>query len=263
MIKKILAVSSIFLFAVSGISHPATIVNQRIGCVDMGKVTDSSPESKEIKAELLADLQTRKGNIKIFQSRIESLENEIKMMEEELSRYEQKIKPGSVFSSTGTSSGSSKDSSGVSPDLSYSVPSSSASASEVSTAVRYSTEPAGQNLPSVTGAVSQPVNTSTVTAPVMEIMVSSPAFSAADIENKKSILTKQRVDIAEYISATEIEEKNISRKIKKNLLGKIYDSIKEVVEEEGLTVILDSSNVVYDESMTDITDKVIDRLKKK
>jgi len=116
---------------------------------------------------------------------------------------------------------------------------------------------------SVPGNISPSTGTAKQDITNKGVQVSSPAFSYADIETKKETLTKQKLDLAEYISATEIEEKNLNKKLKKNLLGKIYDSIKDVVEEEGLTVVLDSSNVLYDEGVADITDKVISKMKKK
>jgi len=312
--KKLFFVLS-FLALAGSVLRCATIINQRVGYVDMNRVIEASPETKEIKDELMADLKTMKGNIKIFQDRIDALEKEIKTMEDEMSKYEQSknqqpaVPPSApspaVSAAIGVPSPTTLSSS-PSPAVNSAVsaPSPSAFPTPSSPAVSAATSahsPAGfptQSSPmtnqevfgsSVTHAVpgafaSPPFNTPVSISSVMPqgafasvpgsvqisstaqqgtVAVSSPSFTYADIEAKKDLLAKQKLDLEEYKSSAETTEKNMNKKIKKNLLGKIYDSIKDVSEEEGLTIVLDSSNVLYDESMTDITDKVIDKLKQK
>lgn len=204
----------------------ATIVNQRIGCLDMNRLLEESTYAQDIKAEMLGDLLTRKENIKTCQADISSLESEIKVMAEKLDEYE-KARLNA-----------------------YNVGASTASEQQQRDSV----------LPEVS---SDTVNTEIIdSTSSVQVEVSSPAFTADEIEIKKKDLIAKKLDLEQYISATASEEKNIARKIKRNLLGKIYDAIKEVVEEEGLTVVLDSSNVVYDDGVIDITQQVLKRLKK-
>jgi len=288
MIKKLFVVLFVFAFTLCFL-HSATIVNQRIGCVDMNKVIEANPEAKAIKDELLADLQTRKNNIKNSQEQLAKFEKEIATMESEMLEYEKSKQQGTVAVSTGTSADVSNTVNISSQTLplqpsstqqpqpslpqqgqqqqyqqlqqpqpsspqqpSFRQPSQSSSMS----VIRSTVPPSPEGIRTSTGTTKQNITN-------QKVQVSSPAFSYVDIDDKKLMLTKQKVDLAEYISSTELEEKNINKKIKKNLLGKIYDSIKEVVEEEGLTVVLDSSNVIYDEGVADITDKVISKMKKK
>ncbi|MEW6557137.1 MAG: OmpH family outer membrane protein [Elusimicrobiota bacterium] len=102
------------------------------------------------------------------------------------------------------------------------------------------------------------VSTESIAVPVE---ISSPTFTMADVEAKKNLVEKQKQDLEKYIAVTKKEEKEITRKIKKNMLGKIYDAIKEVAVEEGLTIIVDSYNLIYGEDAQDITDKVLKKLK--
>jgi len=99
------------------------------------------------------------------------------------------------------------------------------------------------------------VDTGTIT------QISSPTFTNADIETKKVTLEKQKNDLEKYITVTKQEEKDINNKAKKNIMGKIYDAIKEVSSEEGLTVLVDSCNLIYGEDAQDITEKVLKKLK--
>ncbi len=274
---------------VPGVLRCATIVNQRVGYVDMNRVIEASPETKEIKDELMADLRTRRDNIKIFQNRIDSLEKEVKTMEAEMSKYEQSLKQQAI-SPQPSADISVSSPAALSPDLSAQseMPRSSLFVSSAQAVVQPAAVAVSTSaMPSSHQYSTPPVNTLPAVAPVMApqeqyspagvqastaspqgvaanpVAVSSPSFTQADIEGKKDLLSKQKLDLDEYKSSTDTAEKNMNKKIKKNLLGKIYDSVKEVSEEEGLTIVLDSSNVLYDEGMTDITDKVVEKLKKK
>ena len=194
--------------------YSATISIQRIGCVDMNRIMDEYPDAKKIKDELSANLNTRKENIKNFQSQIIATDMEIKQMEEQLQTYNEEQKKTKEIAAV-------------------------AALAEV---------------PSSTETVVV-VTTETVT------QISSPTFTAADIETKKVTLEKQKSDLEKYIAVTKQEEKAINNKAKKNIMGKLYDTVKEVAEEEGLTVLVDSSNVIYGEDAQDITEKVLKKLK--
>ena len=197
--------------------YSATISIQRIGCVDMNRIMDEYPDAKKIKGELSANLNTRKENIKNFQSQIVATELEIKQMEEQLQTYNEEQKKAKEIAAV-------------------------AALAE------------GANISSSTETVVV-VDTGTVT------QISSPTFTTADIETKKVTLEKQKSDIEKYIAATKQEEKDINSKAKKNIMGKIYDAIKEIANEEGLTVLVDSSNLIYGEDAQDITEKVLKKLK--
>ncbi len=108
-----------------------------------------------------------------------------------------------------------------------------------------------------------PSSTETVVVVTTETVtqISSPTFTTADIETKKVTMEKQKSDLEKYIAVTKQEEKAINNKAKKNIMGKLYDILKEVSDEEGLTVLVDSSNVIYGEDAQDITEKVLTKLK--
>ncbi|MBI5574502.1 MAG: OmpH family outer membrane protein [Elusimicrobia bacterium] len=183
----------------------------------MNRIMDECPDAKKIKDELSANLNTRKENIKNFQSQIDTTELEIKQMEEQLQKYGEEQKKAKEIAKV--------------------------------TAIAE-----GMNISSSTETVVV-VDTETVT------QISSPTFTTADIETKKVALEKQKSELEKYIAATKQEEKDINNKAKKNIMGKIYDAIKEVSSEEGLTVLVDSCNLIYGEDAQDITEKVLNKLK--
>jgi Skp family chaperone for outer membrane proteins len=51
-------------------------------------------------------------------------------------------------------------------------------------------------------------------------------------------------------------EKDITRQI----LGKIYDVIREIAQTEGYAIVLDKKNILYSEIENDLTEKVIQKL---
>lgn len=183
----------------------------------MNRIMYEYPDAKKIKDELSANLNTRKENIKNFQSQIDAAELEIKQMEEQLQKYDEEQKKAKEIAAV-------------------------SALAEVA------------DMSSSTETVVA-VDTGTVT------QIPSPTFTTADIEAKKVTLEKQKSDLEKYIAATKQEEKDINNKAKKNIMGKIYDAIKEVSSEEGLTVLVDSCNLIYGEDAQDITDKVLKKLK--
>ncbi|MFA5779681.1 MAG: OmpH family outer membrane protein [Elusimicrobiota bacterium] len=209
--------STFLPFYLSTFLYSATISIQRIGCVDMNRIMDEYPDAKKIKYELSANLNTRKENIKNFESQIIATELEIKQMEEQLQTYNEEQKKVKEIAAVAALAD-------------------------------------GANISSSTETVVV-VDTRTVT------QISSPTFTTADIEIKKVTLEKQKSDLEKYIAATKQEEKDINNKAKKNIMGKIYDAIKEVSNEEGLTVLVDSCNLIYGEDAQDITEKVLKKMK--
>jgi Skp family chaperone for outer membrane proteins len=205
----------------------ATIVNQRMGSIDMNRIIDENPEAKAIKDELSAGVEIRRNSANTYREQITKSTQEIKDMEEQLRRYKESIiaKPEPAATASGSASPYQ-----TAPDTGAPV------------------------------AVSSPVAISPAPVP---IVVSSPTFTAQDIEDKKALLQKQETDLTDYVIETEQQAKDINKKARRNLLGKIYDSIKEVAEEEGVTVVLDNSSMIYDDGVVDITDKVIKRMKSK
>lgn len=183
----------------------------------MNRIMDEYPDAKKIKYELSANLNTRKENIKNFESQIIATELEIKQMEEQLQTYNEEQKKVKEIAAVAALAD-------------------------------------GANISSSTETVVV-VDTRTVT------QISSPTFTTADIEIKKVTLEKQKSDLEKYIAATKQEEKDINNKAKKNIMGKIYDAIKEVSNEEGLTVLVDSCNLIYGEDAQDITEKVLKKMK--
>jgi len=208
--------------------HSATISIQRIGCVDMNRLLDQYPDAKRMKDELSTNLNIRKDNIKLFESQISSAETEIENMEGQLQKYNEKQKNTQLQA-----------------------------AAPATTTVRQSTGTIAVS----TGIASTIVPGAPVVSAAASPQVSSPTITAADITAKKAALQKQENEFDKYKAETKKEEKDLNNKVRKNILGKIYDAIRAVANEEGITVLVDSNNLIYGEDAEDITDKVLKKLK--
>lgn len=245
----ILTAGAFLLVSAFGRLSAATIVNQRIGSIDMTRLLKDNPAADEIRESLSADINKRHENIKFFQSKIEELEQEIEKMGTELKNYTELSK--AAAEKAGQVAASTDAVTSISSGTVAEVSSSSGIAAHIS-------QPA-ESTESHVEAVHQQQEPETKEQ-TGTINISSPSFTAQDIETKKQELETQQKALEEYIRDTAKAEKSIDAKVKHNLLGKIYDTIKDIVEEEGLTVVLDSSYIIYDDNVQDITDKVIRKL---
>ncbi|OGS43824.1 MAG: hypothetical protein A2539_06115 [Elusimicrobia bacterium RIFOXYD2_FULL_34_15] len=232
--------------------YPAAISVQRIGSVDMNRIMEAYPEAKKMKDELSSNLKIKKDNIKIFQQNIEAAEDEVGRMEEELKKYEyakreQEISEMAMQSSNNENTSTEQvESSTETFNISYGsvVKSTGSVAASTSTAV--------------TSKFDEMKIEPTKIEPVQ---ISSPSFTQNDITLKIKNIEKQKKDLENYIAGAKKDEKEINSKVKKNILGKIYDAIKETANERGLAIIIDSSNLIYGEDSEDITETVIKKLK--
>lgn len=226
---------SIFPYFLISLIFSATISSQRIGCVDIYRIIEEYPEAKKIKEEFSAKLELRKEYIKDFRSQIEATENDIKNMEEQLEKYKEQKKE-------------------------YEEQKKKYEEQKKEDAV---TALAQVDIISSTNTVVSSTDTVTTSADPTPppVRISSPTFTSDDIKIKKDAFKKHKEDLEKYIKTTKNEEKRIGRKIRKNIYGKIYDVVREIADEEGLTVIVGSDSLIYGEGALDITEKVLKKLK--
>ncbi|HAM38281.1 MAG TPA: hypothetical protein DCP53_02610 [Elusimicrobia bacterium] len=217
--------------------YSASISVQRIGSIDMVRILDEYPEAKAIKEELSTNLKIKKDNIKTFQEQIETIENEIDRMEEELIKYQESVRQAEINEMAFQTTRPSLESVETSSETIV-----TSTQTDTNSTYESGTDTANQIVPE-------------------NIQISSPTFTVDDIDLKKKNLKKQKEDLEKYIKETKIEEREINKKARKNMLGKLYDAIKEVANEEGLAVIIDSSNMIYGEDAEDITEKVLQKLR--
>lgn len=71
-------------------------------------------------------------------------------------------------------------------------------------------------------------------------------------------LNKERLN--KTLGETKNELAKLEKEITHQVLGKIYDVIKEIAQTEGYAIVLDKKNILYSEMENDLTEKVIQKL---
>jgi Skp family chaperone for outer membrane proteins len=71
-------------------------------------------------------------------------------------------------------------------------------------------------------------------------------------------LNKERLN--KTLGETKKELARLEKETTHQVLGKIYDVIKEIAQAEGYAIVLDKKNILYSEMENDLTEKVIQRL---
>jgi len=105
-----------------------------------------------------------------------------------------------------------------------------------------------------------------------EVTSSTQAVSAVADAPEISTETVKELSISEQISELKEEKKLLTKEAKdsvKNLsgeysiqiMGRIYDAVKEVADSHGYTVVINKSECLYGIPSTDLTDEVLKKLK--
>jgi Skp family chaperone for outer membrane proteins len=82
----------------------------------------------------------------------------------------------------------------------------------------------------------------------------SLATMKRDLEEKKSELEDTRKQAAADLAAFESQQSQL-------ILGKIYQALRDVANEEQVTVVVDKSSILYGDASIDLTDKLQQRVR--
>ena len=85
--------------------------------------------------------------------------------------------------------------------------------------------------------------------------------TAAVVNPEVNELEKRRKEIADIITETKESLLDTESTASDRIMGRIYDIIKEVAEQEGYYIVLSKDDVLFsEEESIDLTEKVISRL---
>ncbi|MBI3551195.1 MAG: OmpH family outer membrane protein [Elusimicrobia bacterium] len=106
-------------------------------------------------------------------------------------------------------------------------------------------------------AAAAPAAVATGTAPAI-----SPALAELDakIALKAKALADKENDYKDYQAAQEKNLLDLESRRSEILLGKISKAIQDVAHQEGISVVVDKSTIVFGHGAVDLTDKVLKRL---
>jgi len=91
-----------------------------------------------------------------------------------------------------------------------------------------------------------------------KVEISTAPAVAKPLPEEVIKLKKGRLN--ELVENIERELAGLEKEITRQILGKIYDVVKEIAQVEGYAIVLDKKNILYSEMDNDLTEKVIQRL---
>jgi hypothetical protein len=76
----------------------------------------------------------------------------------------------------------------------------------------------------------------------------------------EEVIEVKKERLNEMIEKMKGELTGLEKEITHQILGKIYDVVREIAEAERYAIVLDKKNILYSEMESDLTEKVISRL---
>ena len=76
----------------------------------------------------------------------------------------------------------------------------------------------------------------------------------------EEVIRLKKEKLNEGLEKIKVELARLEKEITHQILGKIYDVIREIAQAEGYAIVLDKKNILYSEMENDLTEKVIQRL---
>lgn len=136
---------------------------------------------------------------------------------------------------------------------------SSAAAATVAGSTQATVSPPSQNQ-----AAAQPTTNLPGLAPEASGAGASPsAVSALDakIADKTKLLQQKESEFKSYENQVEKNLVDLESRRTEILLGKIYNAVQQVAHDEGVSVVVDKSQILFGHQAVDLTPKVLDKLK--
>ncbi|MFN3967239.1 MAG: OmpH family outer membrane protein, partial [Endomicrobiia bacterium] len=85
----------------------------------------------------------------------------------------------------------------------------------------------------------------------------------SQLQEKKNILEEKNKEYEELKEKIKIELKEFEKSKTMTIMADLYKIIKELAEEENISIVVEKGNILYGLPNIDITDKVIERLRGK
>lgn len=91
-----------------------------------------------------------------------------------------------------------------------------------------------------------------------EVEISTGPVITKPLPEEVIRLNKEKLN--KMVKKMKEELARLEKEITQQILGKIYDVIREIAQAEGYAIILEKKNILYSEMENDLTEKVIQRL---
>jgi len=91
-----------------------------------------------------------------------------------------------------------------------------------------------------------------------KVEISTAPVVAKPLPEEVIKLKKEKLN--ETVEKMKEELTRLEKEVTRQVLGKIYDVVREIAQDEGYAIVLDKKNILYSEMENDLTEKVIKRL---
>lgn len=92
--------------------------------------------------------------------------------------------------------------------------------------------------------------------------VGGDTVTVRDIQDRKTQILKMEKELEEFIDEAKKKIVSLDEEHTEKMLRNIYETIKKVGKEEGISIILDKKHILYGTELLDLTDKVMEKLKR-
>ncbi|MFH1414593.1 MAG: OmpH family outer membrane protein [Elusimicrobiota bacterium] len=240
---KIIRYGLFCLFILTAVLRPAwsvMITSTRIAYIDIEKVFNEMTEVKNARNEINNLITRRLGNIEEIERAIASVRNKIS-------------KDTSVKKAEKKAEEPEKDDGLIQEDAEDAVPGENTVTADKETADTETADtepPAGDESGEAAPDAGMPDSSSYI----------RQAEKIPDFEIKElnEILKQKEMDLKELMEQSKKLLKEKEKELKYKIMGKIYDTVNNVAEKKGFTVIMDKEVILFsEESVVDITDEII------
>jgi Skp family chaperone for outer membrane proteins len=224
----------------SGVEIPLeSLTPVRIGYVDLQKVFDTYPEKSFAEGDLLREIEKRKRELWQKQSLISTLKQQISADETALSQ----AKSGAAV----TVPTNNVPDQTPAPPPPAPPPPPAVSTSTVKTS---------------TSAFTTPVAPVVEPYPLEDVTLPPEAETALEkrIDDNKRILERKTAEFKSFRGNAVADMKVLETQKTYGVMSKIYAVLQTLARDEGVTIVLDKSYVLYGEDTVDLSDKLIARL---
>jgi len=102
-----------------------------------------------------------------------------------------------------------------------------------------------------------------LSTPTSQSSETSVTTMETDIVTKKQTLQKKEWEYEEFKKKVETELKDFEESKTLLVMGELYRIIEDLAKEENISIVVEKASILYGQAKTDLTEKVLDRIRGK
>ncbi|MBI3292078.1 MAG: OmpH family outer membrane protein [Elusimicrobia bacterium] len=250
------------------VGEPQRPVTEKVAFVDMERIFEEFPGTKQAQAELNALVFDKRQKLKIKAQEIAMLKLDIASTTPRSEVVSPSSGTTTVLTSTASRTSSPPASSTGTVTSTGTTPSGGSLPSSAFSAVAPWLQPSTSTAPGALTISSAPPTSSTTTvpgsvSPSTGIVRQTPMRKQDELAAKRQELAKLETAFQDLRRQIEQEIHRMEEEKSLAVMARIYRALEEVANEESVTLIVDRQHVLYSKSALDLTEAVKQRLRGK